>query len=93
MQLCNVYSTLLQSIGLRRVAMGERYDCTECQESLYGHKYILKEEKPYCIKCYETLFSNTCEVCQKLISCTSKVKYPHFNCYIFLTVILVFAIV
>uniref|UniRef100_A0AAX7V5H7 LIM zinc-binding domain-containing protein n=1 Tax=Astatotilapia calliptera TaxID=8154 RepID=A0AAX7V5H7_ASTCA len=67
--------------------MGERYDCTECQESLYGHKYILKEEKPYCIKCYETLFSNTCEVCQKLISCTSKDlsykdRHWHSDCFL-----------
>lgn len=53
--------------------MAERYDCTDCKESLYGQKYILKEENPYCIKCYETLFSNNCEVCELLIGCTSKV--------------------
>lgn len=53
--------------------MGERYDCTECKETLFGQKYILKDENPFCIKCYEALFSNTCEVCQKLIGSTSKV--------------------
>uniref|UniRef100_A0A7N6B815 LIM zinc-binding domain-containing protein n=1 Tax=Anabas testudineus TaxID=64144 RepID=A0A7N6B815_ANATE len=52
--------------------MAERYDCTECKESLYGQKYVLREEKPYCVKCYEVLFCHNCEVCQKLISCTSK---------------------
>lgn len=61
----------------QRVKMAERYDCTECEESLYGQKYILKEESPFCIKCYEKLFSSTCEVCQKLISCTSKVTNTH----------------
>ncbi|XP_007572526.1 four and a half LIM domains protein 2-like [Poecilia formosa] len=52
--------------------MSERYDCTECKDSLYGQKYILREEYPYCIKCYEALFSSMCEKCKKLISCTSK---------------------
>ncbi|KAF3688395.1 Four and a half LIM domains protein 2 [Channa argus] len=55
-----------------RVTMAESYDCTECNESLYGQKYILKEDNPFCIKCYEELFSNSCEWCRKLIGCTSK---------------------
>uniref|UniRef100_A0A8C6U8T3 Four and a half LIM domains 2 n=1 Tax=Neogobius melanostomus TaxID=47308 RepID=A0A8C6U8T3_9GOBI len=67
--------------------MAERYDCTECKESLFGLKYILKEEKPYCIKCYETLFSSSCEVCQKPISCTSrdlsyKDRHWHSECFL-----------
>uniref|UniRef100_A0A8C6WUJ5 Four and a half LIM domains 2 n=1 Tax=Neogobius melanostomus TaxID=47308 RepID=A0A8C6WUJ5_9GOBI len=69
------------------VRMAERYDCTECKESLFGLKYILKEEKPYCIKCYETLFSSSCEVCQKPISCTSrdlsyKDRHWHSECFL-----------
>ncbi|KAK7893520.1 hypothetical protein WMY93_022672 [Mugilogobius chulae] len=68
-------------------AMAERYDCTECQASLFGLKYILKEEKPFCIKCYEELFSNTCEVCQKVIGCTSKDlsykdRHWHSECFL-----------
>lgn len=54
--------------------MAERYDCTNCKESLYGQKYILKEENLYCIRCYEELFSNPCEVCHVMIGCTSKVS-------------------
>lgn len=57
--------------------MAERYDCAECKESLYGQKYILKDESMYCIKCYEALFSNTCEVCHLLIASTSKVNRSH----------------
>lgn len=54
--------------------MVEPHDCTECKESLYGNKYILKEEEPFCIKCYDVLYSNTCVECEKLIECTSKVN-------------------
>lgn len=57
--------------------MSERYDCLECQMSLYGQKYILKEENMYCISCYEACFSNKCESCQLFIGCTSKVSRVH----------------
>lgn len=69
---------MLQSRGLREeilINMAERCDCTDCKESLYGKKYILQEDDPYCIKCYEALFSYNCEGCQKLIGCTSKVIF------------------
>lgn len=55
--------------------MGESFDCTACEESLFGQKYILKEEEPHCIRCFEALFCSTCEACQTLISCTSKVSF------------------
>ncbi|XP_071395740.1 four and a half LIM domains protein 2-like isoform X1 [Centroberyx affinis] len=67
--------------------MGERYDCKECQESLYGRKYILREECPYCIQCYERLFSSICESCEKCIGCTSKDlcykdRHWHDDCFL-----------
>lgn len=27
--------------------------CWQCDESLTGHRYVLRDEHPYCIKCYE----------------------------------------
>uniref|UniRef100_A0A672K749 FHL1/2/3/5 N-terminal LIM domain-containing protein n=1 Tax=Sinocyclocheilus grahami TaxID=75366 RepID=A0A672K749_SINGR len=53
--------------------MTERYDCHYCKESLFGKKYVLREENPYCVKCYESLYSNTCEECKKPIGCNSRV--------------------
>lgn len=54
--------------------MTERYDCHYCKESLFGKKYVLREENPYCVKCYESLYSNTCEECKKPIGCNSRVN-------------------
>lgn len=54
--------------------MTERYDCHYCKESLFGKKYVLREENPYCVKCYESLYSNTCEECKKPIGCNSRVS-------------------
>lgn len=54
--------------------MTERYDCHYCKESLFGKKYVLREENPYCVKCYESLYSNTCEECKKPIGCNTRVR-------------------
>lgn len=53
--------------------MTERFDCHYCKESLFGKKYILREDSPYCVKCYENLYSNTCEECKKTIGADCKV--------------------
>ncbi|KAG7251403.1 hypothetical protein CRUP_032730, partial [Coryphaenoides rupestris] len=33
--------------------MTERYDCHYCKESLFGKKYVLREENPYCDLSYK----------------------------------------
>ncbi|XP_031814651.1 four and a half LIM domains protein 2 isoform X1 [Sarcophilus harrisii] len=66
--------------------MTERFDCHHCSESLFGRKYILREEDPYCVKCFESLYSNTCEECKKPIGCdckdlSYKDRHWHENCF------------
>lgn len=56
--------------------MTERFDCHHCEDSLFGRKYILREERPYCVACFEALFASTCEECGKLIGCDCKVYPP-----------------
>lgn len=48
--------------------------CWQCDESLTGQRYVLREEHPYCIRCYESVFANTCDECQQLIGIDSKVR-------------------
>lgn len=60
--------------------MTERYDCHYCKESLFGKKYVLREENPYCVKCYESLYSNTCEECKKPIGCNTRVGDQNTLC-------------
>lgn len=54
------------------VNMTDRFDCHHCNESLYGKKYILKEENPHCVACFEELYANTCEECGTPIGCDCK---------------------
>ena len=56
--------------------MTERFDCRHCEDSLFGRKYVLREERPYCVACFEALFASTCEECGNLIGCDCKVPGP-----------------
>ncbi|CAF1194789.1 unnamed protein product [Adineta steineri] len=50
----------------------DQFPCSNCDRNLSGSRYILKDERPYCIKCYEDRFANTCEECRKKIGTDSK---------------------
>ncbi|XP_070497370.1 uncharacterized protein Lmpt isoform X1 [Chironomus tepperi] len=61
--------------------------CWNCDESLTGQRYVLRDEHPYCIKCYESVFANTCEECSTLIGIDSKDlsykdKHWHEACFL-----------
>jgi len=60
--------------------------CHHCDDSLAGHRYVLREDHPYCIRCYETVFANNCDECGKVIGIDSKdlsykEKHWHENCF------------
>ncbi|KAK3583915.1 hypothetical protein CHS0354_033700 [Potamilus streckersoni] len=41
--------------------------CHHCDKKLIACRYILKEDHPYCIPCYQELFAHNCEECKKPI--------------------------
>jgi len=53
------------------------FACFNCNLNLTGYRYILRDEKPFCIKCYESLFANACEDCKTPIGTDSKVHSLH----------------
>ncbi|XP_067133704.1 four and a half LIM domains protein 2-like [Centruroides vittatus] len=61
--------------------------CWKCDDSLTGQRYVLRDEHPYCVRCYERLFSNTCDECGRSIGVDSKDlsykgKHWHENCFL-----------
>ncbi|XP_064108535.1 prickle planar cell polarity protein 3-A-like isoform X3 [Macrobrachium nipponense] len=61
--------------------------CWQCDDSLTGQRYVLKDDHPYCIKCYEAVFANTCEDCNTIIGIDSKDlsykdKHWHEKCFL-----------
>ncbi|XP_023708514.1 prickle planar cell polarity protein 3 isoform X4 [Cryptotermes secundus] len=61
--------------------------CWQCDESLTGQRYVLRDDHPYCIKCYESVFANSCEECNRTIGIDSKDlsykdKHWHEACFL-----------
>ncbi|XP_067119116.1 prickle planar cell polarity protein 3-A-like isoform X2 [Centruroides vittatus] len=61
--------------------------CWQCDDTLTGQRYVLRDEHPYCVRCYEQVFSNTCEECSKVIGIDSKdlsykEKHWHESCFL-----------
>lgn len=52
----------------------DQFLCNQCNLSLIGQRYILNDEKPYCVNCYEENFSHVCQFCKEKIKCDSKVS-------------------
>ena len=64
----------------------DHFSCHNCDKSLSGCRYILKDEQPHCIGCYEQLFANSCEECENKIGTDSKDlsykdKHWHEKCF------------
>ncbi|KFD51657.1 hypothetical protein M514_07536, partial [Trichuris suis] len=66
---------------------GGHFNCWHCDQPLAGQRYILRDDHPHCVKCYEELFANTCDECHKAIGIDSKdltykEKHWHENCFL-----------
>lgn len=57
--------------------MSERFDCHYCRDPLQGKKYVQKEGRHCCVKCFEKFCANTCTECKKPIGADSKVSAEH----------------
>uniref|UniRef100_A0A8C7ZC18 Uncharacterized protein n=1 Tax=Oryzias sinensis TaxID=183150 RepID=A0A8C7ZC18_9TELE len=54
--------------------MTDRFDCYYCRDNLHGKKYVKKEEKHVCTKCFDKLCANTCAECKRPIGADAKVR-------------------
>ncbi|RZC42829.1 LIM domain containing protein [Asbolus verrucosus] len=66
---------------------GQHFCCWQCDESLTGQRYVLRDEHPYCVSCYESVFANACEKCSRIIGIDSKDlsykdKHWHEACFL-----------
>uniref|UniRef100_A0A914DKM7 Uncharacterized protein n=1 Tax=Acrobeloides nanus TaxID=290746 RepID=A0A914DKM7_9BILA len=65
----------------------DHFCCWQCDSTLTGQRYILRDDHPYCVKCYEDVFANTCDECGKPIGIDSKDlsykdKHWHEDCFL-----------
>uniref|UniRef100_A0A1I7ZJN0 Prickle-like protein 2 n=1 Tax=Steinernema glaseri TaxID=37863 RepID=A0A1I7ZJN0_9BILA len=45
----------------------EHFSCFGCDLQLGGHRYLVKNEHPYCINCYMNKFARVCNTCRNKI--------------------------
>lgn len=45
----------------------DHYCCWHCDRLLFDHRSMVKDNNPYCIRCYEEIFQKICEECEKVI--------------------------
>ncbi|XP_029975724.1 prickle planar cell polarity protein 3 isoform X2 [Salarias fasciatus] len=41
----------------------KHFCCFECEAALGGQRYIMRESRPYCCCCYESLYAEYCDTC------------------------------
>lgn len=41
----------------------KHFACFECETMLGGQRYIMKDGRPYCCGCFESLYAEYCEAC------------------------------
>uniref|UniRef100_A0A672R3L7 Prickle planar cell polarity protein 3 n=1 Tax=Sinocyclocheilus grahami TaxID=75366 RepID=A0A672R3L7_SINGR len=41
----------------------KHFCCFECEAALGGQRYIMRESRPYCCHCYESLYAEYCDTC------------------------------
>uniref|UniRef100_A0A8C7DLC0 Four and a half LIM domains 1a n=1 Tax=Oncorhynchus kisutch TaxID=8019 RepID=A0A8C7DLC0_ONCKI len=66
--------------------MTERFDCYYCRDNLHGKKYVMKDEKHVCTKCFDKLCANTCAECRRPIGADAKElnhknRHWHEDCF------------
>nr|XP_033782485.1 prickle-like protein 2 isoform X2 [Geotrypetes seraphini] len=45
----------------------KHFCCFECEAALGGQRYIMKEGRPYCCNCFESLYAEYCDTCAQHI--------------------------
>nr|XP_022905643.1 four and a half LIM domains protein 2-like [Onthophagus taurus] len=50
----------------------DHFWCNECHCILTGKQYTRHDDKPYCLKCYESTFAQSCKKCEKSIGTNAK---------------------
>lgn len=64
----------------------KHFCCFECETVLGGQRYIMKEGRPYCCHCFESLYAEYCDTCAQHIGeailgswlCPSVMRSPLF---------------
>lgn len=53
----------------------KHFCCYECETTLGGQRYIMKDGRPHCCNCFESLYAEYCDACGEHIGITLFVSF------------------
>ena len=45
----------------------KHFACFECDLQLGGQRYIMRDGRPYCLRCFDCMFAEYCDACGETI--------------------------
>lgn len=65
----------------------DHFACHLCSVTLTGKRYVLRDDSPICMQCYESTFANTCSECERAIGVDTKDlaykdRHWHEHCFL-----------
>ena len=61
----------------------QHFACFECDTQLGGQRYIMKEGRPYCLRCFDALFAEFCDSCGETIGVDQGILSPIFLFFLY----------
>lgn len=61
------------------------FACFECDRVLGGQRYIMRDSRPYCLHCFDAIFSEYCDACGEPIGVDQGKRYRVILCVRLLT--------
>lgn len=59
----------------------KHFCCYECETTLGGQRYIMKDGRPHCCNCFESLYAEYCDACGEHIGTCEKHMIHVTLCY------------
>ncbi|KAJ6215936.1 hypothetical protein RDWZM_010436 [Blomia tropicalis] len=65
----------------------DHFVCHTCETPLAGSRYLVRDQNPHCVNCFEQHFANVCDECQKPIGINCKdlsykERHWHEKCFV-----------
>jgi len=54
----------------------DHFGCSNCKKRLGGERYVMRQNQPFCLNCFETMYAEYCDTCGERIE-TDQAQMAH----------------
>lgn len=66
----------------------KHFCCYECETTLGGQRYIMKDGRPHCCNCFESLYAEYCDACGEHIGTCLLLVFALFSLLIYVNLLI-----